>query len=71
MSREEKPMEQLQARSPRCPTCRHPIARVAGAERPSWAPFCSDRCKLVDLGRWLNGENAIPGEPAPDLLEEE
>jgi hypothetical protein len=29
-----------------------------------WAPFCSERCKMVDLARWLRGENAIPGEPA-------
>ena len=29
-----------------------------------WRPFCSERCKLIDLGGWLTGENAIPGEPA-------
>jgi uncharacterized protein len=23
-------------------------------------PFCSDRCKLVDLGRWLDGKYQIP-----------
>jgi endogenous inhibitor of DNA gyrase (YacG/DUF329 family) len=32
--------------------------------RPPFAPFCSERCKMVDLARWLRGENAIPGEPA-------
>ena len=26
-------------------------------------PFCSPRCRMVDLGRWLNGEYVIPGEP--------
>ena len=24
-------------------------------------PFCSDRCRLIDLGRWIDGSNAIPG----------
>jgi endogenous inhibitor of DNA gyrase (YacG/DUF329 family) len=27
-------------------------------------PFCSERCHLVDLGRWLGEEYRIPGEPA-------
>ena len=27
-------------------------------------PFCSERCKLIDLGAWLAEKNAIPGEPA-------
>lgn len=27
-------------------------------------PFCSERCKLVDLGAWLEERHAIPGEPA-------
>lgn len=27
-------------------------------------PFCSDRCQLLDLGRWLDGTYAVPGEPA-------
>ena len=29
-----------------------------------WRPFCSERCKLIDLGTWLTERNAIPGEPA-------
>jgi endogenous inhibitor of DNA gyrase (YacG/DUF329 family) len=32
---------------------------------PAWAPFCSERCKMADLGRWLSGEYRIPGEPVP------
>lgn len=27
-------------------------------------PFCSERCKVIDLGGWLSEKNAIPGEPA-------
>ncbi|MCB2135021.1 MAG: DNA gyrase inhibitor YacG [Rhodobacteraceae bacterium] len=29
---------------------------------PKYRPFCSRRCADVDLGRWLNGSYAIPGE---------
>jgi endogenous inhibitor of DNA gyrase (YacG/DUF329 family) len=61
-------------RSPRCPSCgiAIPVVVVDGkpAQRPAWAPFCSERCKMVDLARWLRGENAIPGEPA-NIAEDE
>jgi endogenous inhibitor of DNA gyrase (YacG/DUF329 family) len=30
-------------------------------------PFCSERCKLADLGKWLDGDYAIPGEPDSPL----
>jgi hypothetical protein len=48
------------------PTAEPGAAGSGGAPppRPPWAPFCSERCKMVDLGRWLRGDNAIPGEPA-------
>jgi endogenous inhibitor of DNA gyrase (YacG/DUF329 family) len=29
-------------------------------------PFCSDRCRDVDLNRWLSGSYAIPGRPDED-----
>lgn len=31
-----------------------------------WRPFCSKRCKLADLGRWLSGDYRIPAEPEPE-----
>jgi len=34
-------------------------------------PFCSQRCRLVDLGRWLDGEYRIPGPPLDGGLEQE
>ena len=43
-----------------CPTCERMI--VWSAEFP-WRPFCSERCKMVDLGAWLSESHAIPGEP--------
>ena len=30
---------------------------------PAWRPFCSERCKLLDLARWVDGEHRIAGEP--------
>jgi hypothetical protein len=46
-----------------CPICQAPC--LPRAENPAY-PFCSHRCQLVDLGRWLNGDYHIPGEPAPN-----
>lgn len=48
--------------APRCVYCR---ARPA---MPEWRPFCSERCKMADLGRWLSGGYRLegaPDEPAP------
>lgn len=48
-----------------CPTCKREV--TWGPESP-YRPFCSERCKLVDLGAWFTGERAIPGEaPAEGL----
>jgi len=50
----------------RCPSCGAPLLppdTATPTARPAWAPFCSERCKTVDLARWLRGEQAIPGEP--------
>jgi uncharacterized protein len=39
---------------------------MKGADDPSspnlFYPFCSERCKLIDLGRWLDGKYQIPVE---------
>ncbi len=37
-----------------CPECGRPSTRDS-------YPFCSERCRGVDLNRWLNGGYAIPG----------
>lgn len=51
------------ARSRRpCPTCGGEAASD-GRDRP----FCSRRCRLIDLGRWFNEEYAVPGEDAFSL----
>ena len=29
---------------------------------PRWQPFCSDRCRLQDLARWIDGDYRIAGD---------
>ena len=47
-----------------CPICRKPIAR--GLAAPSY-PFCSSRCKLIDLGNWLGNDYVIADAPLAEL----
>ena len=42
----------------RCPICEKPMDSHGPKEWPDW-PFCSKRCKMVDLGRWLGGSYRI------------
>jgi endogenous inhibitor of DNA gyrase (YacG/DUF329 family) len=41
-----------------CPACGKPVAWTAESR---WRPFCSERCKLVDLGDWAAERHVIPG----------
>ena len=34
---------------------------VGKANPPAYLPFCSKRCRMVDLGRWLDGDYRVPG----------
>jgi len=45
-----------------CPTCQRPV--VWSTESP-FRPFCSERCRLIDLGAWVSEQHAIPGEELP------
>ncbi|MDR3493962.1 MAG: DNA gyrase inhibitor YacG [Ancalomicrobiaceae bacterium] len=46
--------EEKDSRTPRpCPNC-------GKMSLPQTYPFCSKRCRMVDLNRWLNGSYAIP-----------
>ena len=45
----------------RCPICEGPVGDLAQPEVRRLHPFCSERCKLVDLDHWLSGEYRIPG----------
>jgi endogenous inhibitor of DNA gyrase (YacG/DUF329 family) len=43
-----------------CPICKITVRPPADPQAKSPFPFCSERCKLIDLGRWLNGRYQIP-----------
>jgi uncharacterized protein len=45
----------------KCPNCGKPAEWQDNPHRP----FCSERCKLIDFGRWANEEYRVPAEPAP------
>ncbi|WP_193161313.1 DNA gyrase inhibitor YacG [Microbulbifer hainanensis] len=52
-----------------CPTCKKPIEW--NSKFPH-RPFCSERCKLIDLGEWASEGHKIAGEPVyDDVLSEE
>ncbi len=42
-----------------CPLCKK---EIPDGERPPSLPLCSDRCRLLDLGGWLEGRYRIPAE---------
>jgi len=42
----------------KCPTC----GKTTSWDKNPFRPFCSERCKLVDLSRWVNEEYRVPAE---------
>jgi endogenous inhibitor of DNA gyrase (YacG/DUF329 family) len=50
-----------------CPHCKN----VTTWEENPWRPFCSERCKLIDLGRWASEEYRIPEEKIEEKDKEE
>jgi endogenous inhibitor of DNA gyrase (YacG/DUF329 family) len=47
----------------RCPICKKPVTSAALD-----FPFCSERCRLIDLGKWASGAYVI-SSPVPDAEE--
>ena len=43
-----------------CPICKRQVNESERGGKESFFPFCSERCKLIDLGRWLAGKYQIP-----------
>ena len=43
----------------KCPTCHK---EVIWSKEQAFRPFCSERCKLIDLGEWAAEEKVIAGE---------
>jgi endogenous inhibitor of DNA gyrase (YacG/DUF329 family) len=42
-----------------CPICGKPV-------EARFRPFCSARCRLLDLGRWIDGNYRIPSDENPE-----
>lgn len=49
----------MAAKKRKCPICK----KAAEESKNPWRPFCSERCKKIDLGKWALGDYRIPGEP--------
>ncbi|MEB0138215.1 MULTISPECIES: DNA gyrase inhibitor YacG [unclassified Undibacterium] len=50
-----------------CPTCEQ---AVEWKESNTWRPFCSQRCKQIDLGAWAEEKYTIPAVNLPEDPEE-
>lgn len=50
----------------KCPTCRKTGDWFAG----QYGPFCSQRCRLIDLGKWFAEEHAVSSPLRPEQLEQ-
>ena len=48
--------------APRCPICHEPVVWDANPSRP----FCSERCRLIDLGAWVTERYRVPGAPTEE-----
>lgn len=52
----------------KCPTCKR---EVPWTPEQLFKPFCSERCKLIDLGEWVMEEKRIPGESLTETDEDD
>lgn len=61
--------EDEEKRQIHCPTCGK---KTVWSQDNPWRPFCSERCRLIDLGDWATETHRIPGEKdLPDPSSEE
>ena len=49
-----------------CPICKKAVAR----DNPDF-PFCSERCRIIDLGNWATDKYVIPGPPTSNPPDQE
>jgi len=54
----DKPQKTMDKQIMRCPTCKK---EIVWKENP-FRPFCSERCRMIDLGNWAAEDYRIPGE---------
>ena len=50
----------------KCPVCGKPVEWQNNPARP----FCSERCKMIDFGHWVDEDYAVPAEEAQPSVEE-
>ncbi len=51
-----------------CPSCQKPVAWL---DENEFKPFCSKRCKLIDLGEWASESHRIAGQQLdPETVEQ-
>jgi hypothetical protein len=48
----------------KCPICKKPVA-LASRD----LPFCSERCRVIDLGKWASGQYVV-SSPVDDISDE-
>jgi hypothetical protein len=58
---EKKPQRKI-----KCPQCG--LSTIYSSENPH-RPFCSERCRIMDLGQWADGTYRIPVNQSPDSNE--
>ena len=53
-----------------CPTCGKSLPWTT---EQRWRPFCSERCRLIDLGAWADESHRLPVQPdaALDFIDDE
>jgi endogenous inhibitor of DNA gyrase (YacG/DUF329 family) len=49
----------------KCPNCEK---SVEWSDQSPDRPFCSERCKMIDLGQWASEEHAIPGKSVEEEM---
>ena len=52
----------------RCPICKKPVnvASGPGSSTPKYFPFCSERCRIIDLGNWAAEKYVISSPAKPE-----
>lgn len=54
----------------KCPICAR-VSSASSLDDLPYFPFCSERCRLIDLGKWVEGSYVISGSPLTNLSHEE
>ena len=52
----------------RCPTC---DCESVWSPENKWRPFCSERCKMIDLGCWADESYRVPVQETPGLPDDD